>query len=89
MKAVGRNLIIQKIEQNITKSQGGLLLNKNDRSDIRYIEAKVISVGEDVQGLKEKDTIFYDRHAGHFIELDDKTYHVIKMQDVVVVLWKG
>ena len=64
----------------------GLLLNKNDRSDIRYIEAKVISVGEEVQGLKEKDTIFYDRHAGHFIELDDKTYHVIKMQDVVVVL---
>ena len=86
MKAVGRNLIIQKIEQNITKSQGGLLLNKNDRSDIRYIEAKVISVGEEVQGLKEEDTIFYDRHAGHFIELDDKTYHVIKMQDVVVVL---
>ena len=86
MKAVGRNLIIQKIEQNIKKSQGVLLLNKNDRSDIRYIEAKVISVGEEVQGLKEKDTIFYDRHAGHFIELDDKTYHVIKMQDVVVVL---
>ena len=86
MKAIGRNLIIQNIEQNITKSQGGLLLNKNDRSDIRYVEAKVISIGDEVQGLKEEDTIFYDRHAGHFIELDDKTYHVIKMQDVVVVL---
>ena len=86
MKAIGRNLIIQKIEQNITKSQGGLLLNKNDRSDIRYVEAKVISIGDEVQGLKEEDAIFYDRHAGHFIELDDKTYHVIKMQDVVVVL---
>ena len=86
MKAIGRNLIIQKIEQNITKSQGGLLLNKNDRSDISYVEAKVISIGDEVQGLKEEDTIFYDRHAGHFIELDDKTYHVIKMQDVVVVL---
>jgi len=86
MKAIGRNLIIQKIEQNITKSQGGLLLNKNDRSDIRYVEAKVISIGDEVQGLKEEDTIFYDRHAGQFIELDDKTYHVIKMQDVVVVL---
>ena len=69
MKAIGRNLIIQKIEQNITKSQGGLLLNKNDRSDIRYVEAKVISIGDEVQGLKEEDTIFYDRHAGHFIEL--------------------
>ena len=39
MKAVGKNLIIQKIEENITKSEGGLLLSKNDRSDIRYVEA--------------------------------------------------
>ncbi len=86
MKAVGRNLVIQKIEENITKSEGGLLLNKNDRSDIRYIEAKVISVGEEIKGLKENDSIYYDRHAGHSIEIKNKTYQVIKAQDVVVVL---
>tara|TARA_R100000664_G_C2739003_1_gene127829 strand:+ start:292 stop:552 length:261 start_codon:yes stop_codon:yes gene_type:complete len=86
MKAIGRNLIIEKIEEVVTKSRGGLLLNKNDRSDIRYIEANVISVGESVVGLKENDKIFYDRHAGHFIEIENKTYHVIKDQDVVVVL---
>ena len=39
-----------------------------------------------LKGLKEKDTIFYDRHAGHFIEVGKNTYHVIKAQDVVVVL---
>ncbi len=86
MKAVGRNLVIQKIEENITKSEGGLLLSKNDRSDIRYIEAKVISVGEEISGLKENDSIFYDRHAGHSIEINKNTYQVIKAQDVVVVL---
>ena len=86
MKAIGRNLIIQKIEQNITKSQGGLLLNKNDRSDIRYVEAKVISIGDEVQGLKEKDVIYFDRHAGHKIEIDKTTYRVIKAQDIVIVL---
>ena len=86
MKAVGRNLVIQKIEENITKSEGGLLLNKNDRSDIRYVEAKVISVGEEINGLKENDSIYYDRHAGHSIEIENKTYQVIKAQDVVVVL---
>ena len=36
--------------------------------------------------LKEGDRIFFDRHAGHKIEIDKKTYHVIKAQDVVVVL---
>ncbi len=86
MKAVGRNLIIQKIEEVTTQTDGGLFLNKNDRSDIRYIEAVVLSVGEEVGGLKEKDKIFYDRHAGHQIEIDDSIYHVIKAQDVVVVL---
>ena len=50
MKAVGNNLIIQKVEENRTKSEGGLLLNKNDRVDIRYIEAKIISVGDTIKG---------------------------------------
>ena len=76
------------IEQlkNITESQGGLLLSKNDRTDIRYIEAEVISVGHEVEGVKEKDIIFYDRHNGHYMELENITYQVIKLQDVVVVL---
>ena len=86
MKAVGRNLIIQKIEEGITKTDGGLLLSKNDKDDIRYVKANIISIGEEVQGLKEYDKIFYDKHAGHQIEIDKKIYHVIKIQDVVVVL---
>tara|TARA_R110002020_G_scaffold140042_3_gene311245 strand:+ start:1611 stop:1871 length:261 start_codon:yes stop_codon:yes gene_type:complete len=86
MKAVGRNLIIKKIEENITKSQGGLLLSKNDRSDIRYIEATVVSVGEEVNGVVKNDKIFYDRHAGHFIELNNDNYTIIKDKDIVVVL---
>jgi len=86
MKAVGNNLIIQKVEENITKSEGGLLLNKNDRADIRYIEAHIVSVGDTIKGLEKDNTIFYDRHAGHSIEINKKTYQVIKAQDVVVVL---
>jgi len=46
----------------------------------------VLSLGEQVEGLKEKDTVFFDRHAGHKIEINKQTYHVIKSQDVVVVL---
>tara|TARA_R100000734_G_C3315360_1_gene107289 strand:+ start:1630 stop:1890 length:261 start_codon:yes stop_codon:yes gene_type:complete len=85
MKAIGRNLIIKKIKEGTTKTKGGLLLAENQRSDIRYIEANVISVGTDVAGISENDTIFYDRHAGHTIEINKKSYSVIKAQDVVVV----
>ena len=86
MKAIGRNLIIQKTKEGTTKTKGGLLLAENQREDIRYVEATIVSVGNDIVGIKEKDKIFFDRHAGHKIELEKQTYHVIKAQDVVVVL---
>ena len=86
MKAVGRNLIITRIEPKSTKTDGGLLLGEKDREDIRYIKAKILSVGEECGNLKENDKIFYDRHAGHKIDIDKETFFVIKTQDVVVVL---
>ena len=86
MKAVGINLIIQKVKEGTTKTKGGLMLAESQREDIRYVEAQVMSIGENVVGIKERDVIFYDRHAGHKIELGKETYHVIKIQDVVVVL---
>jgi len=86
MKAIGRNLIIEKVKEGTTKTKGGLLLAETHRDDIRYTEAKVISIGNDVEGVKENDSIFFDRHAGHKIEIDKNSYHVIKLQDVVIVL---
>ena len=46
----------------------------------------VVSAGEEVAGVKENDAIYFDRHAGHKIEVDKKSYHVIKSGDIVVVL---
>jgi chaperonin GroES len=86
MKAIGRNIIIHKIKEGTTTTKGGLLLAENQREDIRYTEASIVSIGELVEGLEENDTVYFDRHAGHKIEIDKKTYHVIKVQDVVVVL---
>jgi co-chaperonin GroES (HSP10) len=86
MKAIGRNLVIKKVKEGTTKTKGGLLLAENQKEDIRYIEANVVSVGTEVNGIKKNDTIFFDRHAGHKIEVNKNTYHVIKAQDVVIVL---
>lgn len=86
MKAVGKNLIIQKIKNSTTKTSGGIILTNKQKEDIRYIEAKIISVGDEILELKENSTIYYDKHAGHKIEIDEEVYHVIKVSDVVVVL---
>ena len=86
MKAIGRNLIIIKEKEGTTKTNGGLLLAENQREDIRYVKASVVSAGEEVAGVKKNDTVYFDRHAGHKIEVDKKSYHVIKSSDIVVVL---
>jgi len=86
MKAIGRNLIIQKTKEGTTKTKGGLLLAENQREDIRYVEATIVSVGDEIVGINKDDKIFFDRHAGHKIEINKQTFHVIKAQDVVVVL---
>ena len=86
MKAIGVNIVKQKVKEGTTATKGGLLLAESHREDIRYIEAKVIQVGDQVVGIKEGDSIFYDRHAGHKIEVNKETYQVIKLGDVVIVL---
>jgi co-chaperonin GroES (HSP10) len=84
MKAVNYYLIIEKIKDEPTKV-GGLILTEQTDEDNRYLKAKVISVGNSVEGIKQNDTIHYDKHAGHGIQHKDKFYHVIKQQDVVLI----
>ncbi len=86
MKAIGRNIIIKKLKEGITETKGGLLLAESHREDIRYVEATVVSTGSECDGIKKNDVIYYDRHAGHKIEIDRETLHVIKTGDVVFVL---
>ncbi|RLI50013.1 hypothetical protein DRO61_04400 [Candidatus Bathyarchaeota archaeon] len=86
MKAIGRNLIIKKEKQGTSETKGGLLLTENQREDLRYNKAKVISVGSEVIGVKENDNIYYDKHAGHGVEINKEVLQVIKLQDVVIVL---
>ena len=86
MNAIGRNIIIKKLKEGVTETKGGLLLAESHREDIRYVEATVVSTGNECDGIKKNDVIYYDRHAGHKIELDRETFHVIKTGDVVFVL---
>lgn len=87
MKAVGNNILVEKIKEGpVSKTTGGLLLTESQRQDIRYKQAKVVNCGDLVSVVKEGDIIFYDKHAGHKIEIEDATYDVIRLQDIVIVL---
>ena len=84
MKAVNHYLIIEPIKEG-PKKVGGLILTEETDEDNRYAKAKVISIGNIVEGIKENDIIYYDKHAGHGIQHKDKFYGVIKQMDVVLI----
>jgi len=89
MKAVGNYLVIEEVKQKPTKTKGGLLLTDKIKEDIRYRQGVVKSVGSLVQGVKANDNIYYDKHAGFNVEIDENIFLVIKQQDVVIVLWEN
>ena len=86
MKAIGKYIVINPIKDIETKTEGGLILGEKNREDIRYREGDVITIGTQVLGIENGDKVYYDRHAGFGIELDQKQYKVIKENDVVIVL---
>ena len=67
------------------KKVGGLEITESQNKDIRYLKARVISIGDKIDYIREGSIIRYDKHAGHGIEWNDKMYYVITINDVVLV----
>ena len=86
MKAVGTNLIVDMTKIGVSETKGGLFLAEKQREDIRYAEGTVLSAGDGVVGIKEKDVIYFDKNNTHQIEIKKEIYQVVNMTHVVVVL---
>ena len=84
MKAVNNYIIVEKIKEK-PKTIAGLEITEKLDSDNRYLKAKIISIGNLVEGVSINDTIHYDKHAGHSIQWKNKLYYVIRIQDIVIV----
>jgi co-chaperonin GroES (HSP10) len=84
MKAINRYIVIKNIKTE-PKKVAGLIMTGDTDVDNRYLKAKIISCGNLVEGLKDGDTIYYDKHAGHDISFKDTLYRVIQDRDVVLV----
>ncbi len=86
MKALGYFVVVRDRVTAPSKTKGGLLLTESHKEDVRFKEAEVISVGEQVKGLECCDVVLYDKHAGNGLEHKGELYKVIKASDVSVVL---
>tara|TARA_R110002020_G_scaffold111976_5_gene258150 strand:+ start:298 stop:555 length:258 start_codon:yes stop_codon:yes gene_type:complete len=85
MKAIGKNIAIEKIEEEI-KTESGLLLSNEDVKDFRYQKGKIILVGTEVDKLKKDDIIYYDTRQSYTLLIKGNQVTIIQERDVVVVL---
>lgn len=86
MQAIGNYLVIKKEKEQASKTKGGLILTELQKEDIRYKIGEVKSVGSLVEGIEIGDKIYFDKAAGHNIEIEEDIYQVIRVHDIVVVL---
>jgi co-chaperonin GroES (HSP10) len=84
MKAVNNYIIVENIKIE-PKKIAGLIVTEELDTDNRYIKAKVISTGNLVEGIKDNDIVYYDKHAGHGVQYKDILYQVIRSGDVVLI----
>ena len=85
MKPIGKDIVIESIEEKI-KTDSGLLLSAADANDLRYKRGKVVKPGTEVEVIKEGDEIYYDKRAGFTMIIEDRHLTVILERDVVIVL---
>jgi co-chaperonin GroES (HSP10) len=84
MKAINSFLVVDKIKEK-PKPNNGLILTESQADDVRFLKGKVVSVGDQINGIKENDIVWYDKNAGHGIEFNSSYFYVIKHGDVVIV----
>ena len=84
MKAVNDYIVVQKLKVE-PKKVAGLIMTEDIDEDNRYIKATVVSTGNLVEAIKDKDVVYYDKHAGHGVQYKDILYHVIRARDVVLI----
>lgn len=85
MKAIGKNIVIRKIDEDV-KTESGLLLSATDVSDFRYHKGEVLNVGTDVKGVSNGDMVYYDTRNAYTLVISGEAVTIIQEHAVVVVL---
>jgi co-chaperonin GroES (HSP10) len=85
MKAIGKNIIVRQIDEEV-KTSSGLVLSGEDTNQLRYKRGKVVTPGTEVKAIQEGDEIYYDKAQSYTMIIRDEQFTIIQERDVVLVL---
>jgi co-chaperonin GroES (HSP10) len=85
MKAIGKNIVIRNVDEEV-KTASGLVLSGEDTNQLRYKRGVVITPGTEVSAIQEGNEIYYDKAQSYTMIIHDQQLTIIQERDVVVVL---
>jgi co-chaperonin GroES (HSP10) len=85
MKAIGKNILIKTIDEEI-KTESGLLLSSDDAKNMRYRKGLVVEPGTEVLNISKGAEIYYEKNQSYTMVIGSEQVTVIHERDVVVVL---
>ncbi len=85
MRPIGKYIVLQPVEEEIT-TDSGLLLSGEDAKQLRYARGIVVASGTDVEAIHAGEELYYDKRSAYTMMIADKPYTIISERDVVVVL---
>mgnify|MGYP006364272167 CR=1 FL=1 len=85
IKMLGTRVLVEEIVEDI-KSESGIILGDTNASAQRI--GKVISVGDSVEEIKEKDKVMFDSYKSFSIDLDGENYLIMEENNIIgVFIW--
>lgn len=85
LKPIGPRVLIESIAVEKVTSGGIIIPNKALEGE-RSNKGLVVSVSDEVKNIKVNDTLFYNKYTGAEIELGDKKYIILKVEDIYAIV---
>lgn len=85
MKAIGKNIVIRQVDEEV-RTASGIVLSGEDTNQLRYKRGKVITPGTEVLSIASGDEIYYDKAQSYTMIINDEQFTIIQERDVVLVL---
>jgi len=86
MKVLKDYVLVEEPTVEEKKSEGGIILAQDKVDYTTPITNVVVSVGKDVEEVKEGDTILYLARSGTELKHDGKNYRILKEEEIVAII---
>lgn len=80
---LGKRVLVERVEETKTTASGIII---PDNAKEKPLSGEVKAVGAEVEGVKVGDKVVFTKYGGTEINLDDKTYLVLNIDDVLGVI---